>query len=225
MERFGLDGHSWNGSTVAFFGGRFPFLLLADFFCLSSAMSPGPEGSGLLLLNTILHNWAQHAPLLGLPFLWLFFGSELSFGFFFVFDLWSCLVNLCVYKGASWAKSGANYSLVWSWAVPKGVTFSIPSQGGRARSPFSTIPWKQMGEKVNIQIKWCPSMSIKGEYSVWLFTIPWKFCCSIFTSILLIVLLYSVSSVSALLVSMICSLWSKSFWQIGRLACRSCEIC
>ena len=25
----GLDGHSWNGSTVAFFGGGFPFLLLA----------------------------------------------------------------------------------------------------------------------------------------------------------------------------------------------------
>ena len=41
------------------------------------------------------------------------------------------------------------------------------------------------------------------------------------TSILLIVLWYSVSSVSALLVSMICSLWSSSFWQIGRLACRS----
>ena len=45
----------------------------------------------------------------------------------------------------------------------------------------------------------------------------------IVTSILLIVLLYSVSSVSALLVSMICSLWSRSFWQIGRLACRSWE--
>ena len=43
------------------------------------------------------------------------------------------------------------------------------------------------------------------------------------TSILLIVLWYSVSSVSALLVSMICSLWSSSFWQIGRLACRSWE--
>lgn len=123
----------------------FRFCSWLTFFCLFSAMSPGPEGSGLLLLNTILHNWAQHAPLLGLPFLWLFFGSELSFGLFFVFDLWSCLVNLCGYKGTSWAKSEANYSLVWSWAVPKGVTFSIPSQGGRARSPFSTIPWKQMG--------------------------------------------------------------------------------
>merc|ERR1719285_353633 len=29
---------------------------LTFFFCLSSVMSPGPEDSGLLLLNTNLHN-------------------------------------------------------------------------------------------------------------------------------------------------------------------------
>jgi hypothetical protein len=40
--------------------------------------------------------------MLALPLLWLFFGLELSFGLFFVFDLWSSLVNPGK-LGASWA--------------------------------------------------------------------------------------------------------------------------
>lgn len=34
----------------------------------------------------------------------------------------------------------SGYSLVWSCSVPKGVTFSMPSHEGRARSPFSVTP-------------------------------------------------------------------------------------
>ena len=86
-----------------------------------------------------MHDPAQDAHP-DLPLLWLFFGSQLSlrlflcliFGLFF--KIWS-EVHL------GW-KAKQIYSLVWSWAVPKGVTFSIPSQGGRARSPFNTMPWK-----------------------------------------------------------------------------------
>ena len=48
------------------------------------------------------------------------------------------------------AKHG-NYSLVWSWSVPKGVTFCIPSHGGRARSPLSTMPCKWLVVTFNFQ--------------------------------------------------------------------------
>ena len=48
------------------------------------------------------------------------------------------------------AKHG-NYSLVWSWSVPKGVTFCIPSHGGRARSPLSTMPCKWLVDTFNLQ--------------------------------------------------------------------------
>ena len=48
------------------------------------------------------------------------------------------------------AKHG-NYSLVWSWSVPKGVTFCIPSHGGKARSPLSTMPCKWLVVTFNFQ--------------------------------------------------------------------------
>ena len=44
-----------------------------------------------------------------------------------------------------------NYSLVWSWSVPKGVTFCIPSHGGKARSPLSTMPCKWLVVTFNFQ--------------------------------------------------------------------------
>ena len=121
----------------------FRFCSWLTLFCFSSAKSPCPEDSGLLLLNTMLF-FACSAPrctlagfTLALVFLWflnfcLDFSLCLIFGIFLFVGKSRCILGRI--------KSEANYSLVWSWAVPKGVTFCMPSQGGRARSPFSTIP-------------------------------------------------------------------------------------
>ena len=71
--------------------------LLLTLFCFSSAMSPDPEDSGLLLLNTMLAFFLHNRAKMHLCWLYTCFGFSLvwnfSFGLFFVFDLWSSLVN------------------------------------------------------------------------------------------------------------------------------------
>ena len=142
------------------------------FFCFSSAKSLGPEDSGLLLLNTMLF-FACSAPrcTLALASLW-FQNFSLDFSLCLIFGLVFLFVgkSRCILGRI---KSEANYSLVWSWAVPKGVTFCMPSQGGRARSPFSTIPCI-FGRKFQWVWKWMllGTILLKNEMS---FKVKFKF--------------------------------------------------
>ena len=102
------------------------------------------------LLADFLHGWALKcttgsAFALALSLVWIFL-----FGLLVVFDQVGQVFEDPGVHVEGKAKHG-NYSLVWSWSVPKGVTFCIPSHGGKARSPLSTMPCKWLVVTFNFQ--------------------------------------------------------------------------